>query len=611
MNQIQELEEKIKYHNIKYWEEGNPEITDEEYDILIQTLKNLDPNNKLINSIESPLINAEKIKLNEPMRSLDKVYSIEELFTWCNKVSRNNNELFKIQPKFDGWSAVYDGQYLASKGKSEEEYIGQNISNKIPIIELDTKDYTGSLSNYKDKIRGEIIIRKDIFINKFNNITRKNGEKYKTERSALSGILGLDNVNISLGLILSLVDYDKYSYSVSLENIKTLDWNLYINNLKNSVFPIDGVVIKLADEEYSNSLGFTSHHPKGQIALKLGNPSGISILKDVILSSGKNKLTPVGIIDPVIIAGHEIKKVNLHNWKFILDKHIRIGDTLIIERCGEIIPHVKEVLHSTENIKPINVSMCPFCNSQVYYIDPELKCSNEDCSGMNINKLHDSIKRIGIENIGPAIVEQLLENDIKNLVDLFNIEKETFLNFEKFADKKSENTYNEIQSIKNKEIEDWRVLSSLNIHGIGTSFSKKLLNLYTLQELRNLPKEDLINIPDMGPERSNYLYTEFIKNENYLNNLLNILKVKTTKNDSKKKLGTICFTGSGNRKRDDYVKLSEELGFTFVSTARKDLTILVCSDPNSGSSKLQKAMKNGTKIISYDDFEKILNNNNR
>ena len=345
---IEKLEQLINYHDNKYWVLNEPEISDYEYDKLIEQLKELDPNNSLITKLNTSVENLDKITHSEQMLSLDKKYSWQELIEWCKSVSRNNNEVFEIQPKFDGWSGQVTNGILYTRG---DDGIGVNISNKIPLMLADFNSYTHKLSDViiNNDLRGEIIMRKSIFKKYKDKILRSdNKSTYKTERSILAGLLRTHKTDLNYSGLLSFMVYETFTKNFTLDkllNLSDMHWESIINNFKHADFPADGLVIKLADKNYSKSLGNTSHHPRGEMALKFGNPTGITIIKNVEWQIGKkNTLTPVAILEPVDIIGHTITKANLHNLDQIDRLNIKINDKILIERCGEIIPNIVKVL---------------------------------------------------------------------------------------------------------------------------------------------------------------------------------------------------------------------------------------------------------------------------
>ena len=601
MDRILELEKLIEYHNFKYWIDHNPEISDIEYDKLERELKDLDPDNRVFKKVHSIKLSRSnksgKIKHIIPMLSLDKVYDLNSLFDWCEKVSRDENELFLLQPKLDGISGDFNNGVLSTRGDGID---GENISDKICLIIYHGKDINTILENFNGEDRGELIISKTLFENLKTKISKSDGTPYKTPRGLCAGILSQDTVDYSLGKIINFIAFNKYSQEYTLDQLKNLNWTQLENNVKSWDYDVDGLVIKLKDEEYSKSLGFTSHHPKGQIAFKFANPSKETKLINIEWSVGKHTITPVGIVETVEINNANISRVSLHNGKFIIDKNLHIGDYVTIERAGEIIPYVVSS-RPGENRQMITLNKCPKCGYDIQYKDPEIICLNKNCEGSGVTKLYDSIVRLGIENIGPSTVQKLYDNNIQNIIDFLNLEIDDFLILEGFSEKKKKNAFEEIQKVIKQPIEDWRVLSCLNLKGIGTTLSKKLLKKYTLHELRELTDEELTQISDIGPERAEELFNGLYENENLIDELLNLLNVTDTKNQ--KINYKICLTGKGKHPRNHYKKICERNGLSVVNSVTKDLDYLVTDNLNSTSNKMKKAKQLNIKIITYDQFD--------
>lgn len=600
-SRINELEKLIKYHDNLYWNENEPEISDEEYDKLIQELKLLDSNNPLLQKLSGSTY-GQKVQHEESMLSLDKVYSVDELLIWAEKISRNNSELFSIEPKFDGWSGQYTNRTLYTRG---DDGLGQNISDKIPIIKIERDEKYTPLKNHIDNERGEIIMKKSTFSAVQPKIKRKDGQLYKTERSILAGLLRTKETQIQFGEILTFLPYDSYGVNFSLQEMKSLDWKTLIDNIKQSDYPTDGLVIKLKDLNYSQSLGVTAHHPRGQIALKYGNPIGTSKLLNIEWFVGKNNtLNPVAIIEPCIIAGHTISKVNLHNAQNIIDININIGDLIVVERCGEIIPQITKVIPG-EKRTPISITSCPQCGSSITFNSPFLYCENSDCGGALSKKLTDTCWRLGIENIGQSTINKLIDNGVENIIDILNITLQELFDLDRFGIKSASNLYDEIHKVKTTPIEEWRILSSLNINGIGDTLSKELLSKRKLNDLRSMDLLDLEKIPMIGQIRAHDLYLGLDENSQLLDDLYDILTIKQTtpRNITK---GKVCFTGKMPNERAYYEKLAEDNGFTPTNTVTSDLTYLICQDITSTKGKMKKAQSLGINIITLNQFFTII-----
>ncbi len=603
-DRIRQLEHQIDYHDEKYWKDNDPEIPDSEYHGLVKELQNLDPDNIRINRRHSslpPSSKRQKVVHEIPLLSLAKKYTVEEIIDWCISVSRGESEIFKIEPKLDGISSIFRNGILATRG--DDGIHGDDITSKAPLIFVEAYDGDFPLTHFKRDARGEIVMKKSVFEERKDVLLRKDGKPYKYPRSAVVGLLLRDDVNLNLENILTFAEYQKFSMVKPLKALKTMSWEYLISEVQEWDYPTDGLVIKLADEKYSASLGVTSHHPKGQMSLKYGNPKGKTVIHNVIWSMGKDTLTPVGVIDPIILAGAEISRVSLHNARFILDRDIKINDTIIIERAGEIIPHVIGVIPG-ENRKDIILTCCPMCGGELIYNDPELYCANVSCSGKLVRNLSDAVKRIGIDNLGESTIEKLIDIGILSLADIFELTLEDILELPGFAEISANNLLSEIKKVKSNEVEDWRFLSSLNIKGIGSSVCKKILTEVNLMELYDMNIDQMKSLPNIGTERAFEIRTFLNNNRDYIFRLFKMLKIKTTKGVVK--LGSICFTGKSDKPREYWISLTEGSVYSFSNSVNKNLTFLVTDDVDKSGGKINKAREFGVEVITYDQFMEML-----
>lgn len=597
----QKLIELIEHHNKLYWEQGAPEIADTEYDLLVRQLQEINPDHPLVTAVYAPVVATQgKVKHDKPMLSLDKAYSLEELLTWAKKFARNNEEEFLIQPKYDGISANFANGVLATRGDGE---FGENVSDKIPLIELEAKGYKGPLNR---SARGEIVIRNDDFKNIYSKIVKKDGKPYKNSRNAVAGIMGLKEIDhmILQKAKLTLIDYEMVSFKEKLADFEK-KWPEILQEVEELPYPMDGIVVKFADEAYAESLGSTAHHPRGQIAFKFTGVRKQTKLLDVDWSFGKNCITPVALLEPVDIGGITIQHATLHNIQNIIDRDIEIGDTVTVERAGDVIPYIVDS-EPGEKRKSCLITNCPSCNSVLEREGPEICCKNNDCPETKVQRLLASVRNIGIERLGePNIRRMMTTLGVKSLKDIFNLSLTDILKLEGFKEKSAKNLLGEIENARH--VNDYQLLAALNIRNIGPNVAKSILGSYDLRELRNLSLEQLSAIDGIGPERAEALFCELRKQGDFLDELLECVTITATKDNITPDLPTICFTGKMPEPRSYYENLASENGFVPADTVTKELGILVAEDLNSGSSKLAKAEKLDVKIMSLDEWLSSLN----
>lgn len=538
---LEELVQEIERHNKLYWEKNAPEISDEDYDLLLQRLEELDPENPLLDTVGSAdVASLGKVILNKPMISLEKTYFFKDapkgkksLLKWASEIKRSDDELFLIQPKYDGISSCYSNGILATRGQGTED---ENVTDKVPLIELETIGYKGPLDR---AVRGEIVIRDDDFKTLYSRIKKTDGSSYKNPRNAVAGIMGLKDIKPMLlqGAKLTLIDYDLISYSVSFSEIES-KWGRIVEEVETLPYPMDGIVVKLADEKYSESLGETAHHPRGQIAFKFSGLRKKTKLIGVEWSFGKNCLTPVGRIEPVEIGGVTISNVTLHNMANVEEKDIQIGDIVTVERAGDVIPHIVESEKGEER-KPCIISECPSCSSKLVRDDKELRCVNPDCPDTNLQRILASVRNIGIEELGEPTIRKMVNTlKVKSLSDIFRLSKSDILKLEGFKEKSASNLYKNIQTAK--DTTDYQLIASLNIHGIGQTVASKILRDYSLEELRKMTKLELSYIPEVGSEVSEKLFNGLRDLSDILDDLKSCLNIRNSKPDSTLK-ELICF----------------------------------------------------------------------
>ena len=283
----QQLVELITYHNQKYWAEGEPEISDDDYDRLVRALTAINPVHPLLSRIEAPIVaGSGKIVHQTPMLSLDKAYSLEEVIAWAKKFARSPQEALIVQPKYDGISALWSDGILATRGDGET---GENITDKTPLIELEAPGVVAPLDGWTGTARGEIVIRDDDFRTLYSTIRNRNGKIYKNSRNAVAGIMGLKDIREmqQQHAKLTLVEYRLFSWNTRLDRIAD-DWQFILEKAEALPYPMDGLVIKIADDAYSASLGNTAHHPRGQIAFKFSGVRRDSKLLAVEWSFGRS-----------------------------------------------------------------------------------------------------------------------------------------------------------------------------------------------------------------------------------------------------------------------------------------------------------------------------------
>jgi len=592
--ELYELKEAIKHYRKKYWQ-GHPEVSDQYYDELLERLRSFDPLDELLVIPEGPNEISDKVYHSISMLSLEKKYSFEEVKQWMENISRGPQEQFIFMPKYDGIAARYYSSIktLATRGNG---VFGENISNKLPIIENIKWDEVES-----DKA-GEIVISLDDFENCI--IVKKDSTRYKHPRNLVSGIMNLKDVtNLYNKIKLTFIDYDSYSWDTHLGIFSKVFFDNVLSEIKKLNYPTDGMVIKLKDVTYGNTLGSTEHHYKHSIAFKSYDEEYETIITSIILQHGKNKLTPVAIIKPVNINGVSISRASLHNAKNILDNNICIGDIAYVIRSNDVIPYITRTAAGIARTTP-EFKHCHICGSELDYIEPELYCLNKECSGNLVKQLLESCRSLEIENIGQPTIEKMVNQlQVENIIDILSLGIEDLIELEGFAypsAKKLLESFNKVFS----SCEDWKILASLNIKGIGKGIFKELMLKINIDELLNTKPTDLMGFNNLGYERAFAIYNGLQNKAPILLGLRSIINVIETKrsigNTIKPK---VCFSGTFPFPKDHYRRIANQKGYEIIDDVTKDLNFLVVA--GAITNKYSKAQKYGIRIISAEEFLKL------
>lgn len=609
----QEIVSKIVKANKVYWETGENGLPEAEYNSLMHELGELDSDHPLVNGVSAVKVaSIGKVKHATPMLSLDKAYTVDELQKWMVKVARTPDEEFVLTPKYDGIAARLLGALLATRGDGEA---GENISHFFDVINFDLDP-----NNDFPTKDGEILITDETFKIRFasGEITRGSGELYKTPRNAAAGILNNDVVANQWKGALTFVEHSRYSVTVTMTTI----WDrveFVKNQIKELGLPTDGLVLKVKDTKYAASLGATSHHWKHSIALKHANKSVVTRLIDVEFQMAKDHIGMVGILEPVEIGGVMVKRVSLHNLDIIEDLQLKIGDVVTIERAGDVIPHIVSVDLSArddgEYRDLIRVHLCPSCKNPVRRDNQFYVCDNEDCEDKLVNKIDSALKDLGSKGIASETIRVLVQNHtVQNIGDLLNIKTGSVFRgplgimTPGFGDRKIEKILAEIERLRNMEHKPEAVLATLNIPGFGKSIFKKLLKEVDYDQLVGMSVVEVIELPNMAETRAKALI-QGLKDQGVLLSKMTELNIKTNETKGENKMrsnGTVCFTGKGDKGRKEYTEMAEDVGMEVASSVTSGLGMLVCADPESDSGKMKKARANGTKVISYQDFERMV-----
>jgi len=614
----EELEQRIRDANKAYWIDGDPQITDQEYDQLVEALRKIDPQNELITKIADVPNIKNKVIHKKPMLSLAKAYSLEEVMKFCGKTSRTKDEIWLIQPKYDGLSGKWEDGVLSSRGTGT---VGENYTDRLPII-----TFIGGSPDEEDML-GEIVITdEDWKWMQSHGVKGKSRNVFKNQRNAVAGIIGTDDAakiykdvdeqmeNEGYSLI-TFVRYGTHSWEMKLTDIEK-NWNNVVKKIEQLGFPIDGVVIKLKDEKYAESLGATDHHPRGAIAFKFTNQSKWSKLIGIQWTMGKQQLACIGQIDPVDISGTTVQNVKLQLTApkssdvttYLMDGSLQIGDEVLIERCGDIIPHVKESRPGKTRTR-IELNECPFCGGKLKFNESSIECTNPNCRRKEVEKLIFAMITLDFKGVGGKYAELLHDIlGIKTVKDLLTIDEESLRSHREFGDKMVDIFMKE--QAKAKEAGFQKILVAMDVQGIGKNVAKLLDENFSREDIVNcnITKAQMLAINGIGQvaaeetlkglkERADeikWAYETFGKEET------------TPEAPTNGEWIDVCFTGKMSRTRSEMEALANAHGMIAMSDVSTHTKFLVCADPSSNSGKMKKARKMGIKVISEAEFFKLI-----
>jgi len=649
IKRVKELVIECNKYRDEYYNQNNPSVSDKEYDLLFDELKSLENETGFILS-NSPtqsvgykvVSELNKVEHSIPLLSLDKTKSIDDI----KKFVGDKQALLMF--KYDGLTVelIYEDGALAQASTRGDGYIGEDITHNaktfknLPL----TIPYKGYL-----KIVGEAIIHTNDFA-KINS-SLPGEEKYKTPRNLVSGSVrqldskicdkrnvyfypwdvleGLDdvcgnyrleklNMIVKLGFakseFLTIAGSNDYKYLD--EMIKRL------TNVANKFFiPIDGLVVKYDDIEFSKSLGSTSHHNNDGIAFKFEDETEKTILRDIEWSIGRTGvLTPVAIFDTVVLDGTEVTRASLHNISIIEKLKLGIGDIVSVAKMNMIIPQIVENYTKSNNIQiPQECPVCKGLTEIVQEKDSEvLKCKNPNCNGKILGKFVHFVSKpaMNIEGLSEATLVKFINKGwLKSFSDIYKLDKhkDKIIQFEGFGQKSYEKLWSAIQKSRNVKLNNFLV--ALGIPLIGKTAAKTLSEYFDYEwyEIEAALNDgfDFTRLKDFGQTMADSLMNWY-KSEGYyeLDSLmpyLNLVKPQTQNTtDSLFNGKKIYCTGTfANFKKDELKELVSNLGAEFASGYAKSLDYLVVGSIK-GSSKEGKAQKDGVKILTEDEFIKMI-----
>ena len=648
---IKELTELLEYHNNLYYNNDEPEISDFEYDKLLRELENLEEE---FPSLKSPLSPTNKVGGNAgekfspvvhtvPMESLHDSFSNDELREFDRKVREVTPDArYIVEPKFDGLSVSCEYQNgVFVRGSTRGDGVtGEDVTDNLMTI----KSLPKKIANAPEflEVRGEVYMSFESF-EALVKRQEENDEKIsKNPRNAAAGslrqknskITAQRNLDIFIFNIQQVIGEEFASHRQSLDYLSELGFptSFYkvcdtidevieeIERIGNSRgeydYAIDGAVVKVDDFSTRELLGSTAKYPRWAEAYKYPPEEKPTKLLDIEINVGRTGvLTPVGIFEPVLLAGTTVSRATLHNRDFIEEKGICIGDTVIIRKAGEIIPEVLSVVSHEDDAQPYKFpEFCPSCGSRVSQDDEAaVRCTNTDCPAQLMRHLIHFVARdaMDIDGLGPAVLEQLVANNlVKSPADLYRLTLEDISNLDRKAEKSANNLIKSIEKSKDNEL--YRLIFALGIRNIGLKAAKLICeNFETIDDIMSAKADDFESIDGFGGIMALNLESYFLlESTKQLVSEFKALGLKMKPTLKKTEGGvfegkTFVLTGTlPTMKRSEASKIIEANGGKTSSSVSKKTSYVLAGE--DAGSKLTKAQSLGVTIITEEEFKAML-----
>ena len=656
---IEELRKQTEYYANKYYDEDNPEISDFEYDMLMVELRNLESKYPEYITKESLTQKVggnvkegfEKVTHEIPMQSLQDVFSLEEIEEFDERMKQKAEEngikdiTYVVETKIDGLSASleYKQGKLIKGATRGNGLVGEDVTENLKTVKTIPKQLPEEINI---TVRGEVFISKKEFetLNEQRQINEE--ELFANARNAAAGSLRqLDSkitskrpLDIYIFNVQKIEGKNFNSHYEELEYLEKLGFNVNpvripcknIQEVKQAIqkigemretltYGIDGAVVKIDNLKFREILGSTVKVPRWAVAYKYPPEKKETKLKEIICQVGRTGvITPMAILEPVKVAGSTISKTTLHNEDFIKQKDLKIGDTVVIQKAGDVIPEIVEVVKSKRTGEETEFNMpkkCPVCGADAIREEGEaaIRCTGIECPAKLYRNLVHFVSReaMNIDGLGENIISQLLEKKlIQNIADIYSLKFEDIASLKKNGTKFAQNLVNSIEASKQNDLN--RLITALGIRHVGTKAAKMLAKQYkTLDNLSKAKFEDLQQMNDIGEIMANSI-TEFFAQEQ-TQDLIQKLKqagvntktIQNEKTDNKFEGKTFVLTGSLEQyTRKEAEEIIEKHGGKTSGTVSKKTSYVLAGE--EAGSKLKKAQELGITIITENEFAEML-----
>ena len=656
-SRIEYLTDTLNYHNKKYYVDDSPEISDFEFDALLVELEKLEEEYPQLAREDSPTVRVggeavtafDSVTHDVPMQSLQKAFSEQEIADFDRRVRDIiPDPEYVVEHKIDGLSVSieYVNGVFSRASTRGDGFVGEDITQNVKTIRtipLKLKDNIEFL-----EVRGEVFMPNNTF-EKLNNELENLGQPlFANPRNAAAGSLrqldstitakrGLDifvfNIQKITGkTITSHIDGLRFLKEQGFKTILNDKTFKSINEITDEIkrigeergslpFGIDGAVVKVNDFNARNLLGTTAKFPRWAIAYKYPAEKQTTTIRDIKIQVGRTGvLTPLAILDTVHIAGSNVSRATLHNIDYIKEKDIRINDTVVVEKAGDIIPAVVEVLTEDRNGKEIEFNMpekCPECGAEVVREEGEAayRCTGISCPAQRLRNIIHFVSRnaMDIDGMGASNIEKLVENSlISDAADLYYLDYEKATQLHGFGEKWAKNLQNSLEKSKSNPL--YRLIFGLGIRHIGEKAAKNLAAKYkTIDALINADADEMAQIEDVGPVMAKSVidFMSHKQNIEFISRLKEagvncIFEDSDDTADNRFSGKTFVLTGTLEKyKRQEAANIIEKLGGKTSSSVSKNTDYVLAGE--EAGSKLDKAHKLGITVISETQFEEMIN----
>ncbi len=649
---LNSLKQLVEYHSDLYYNQNRNEISDYEYDMLMQQIKNIEAQFPQLITEDSPtqkvqgLANStfEKVTHQVKMESLLDAFSYEELRDFDNRVkSVAPDAKYVVETKIDGLSMsleYVDGVFTRGSTRGDG-VVGEDVTQNLATIKSIPKKIKNAPKFLE--LRGEVYMPKEVFLKLVKQQEDEGKKPFKNPRNAASGSVRQKDSRITAERELDIFifniqqisdEYKLTGHKESLDLIKSFGfkvsprYNLYdsiddvigeienIGNMRGQFsFEIDGAVVKVDDFETRREMGSTNKYPRWAIAYKYPPEEKATILKDIEISVGRTGvLTPTAVFEPVQLAGTSVQRAVLHNQDFIDEKQINIGDEILVRKAGDIIPEVvKLVKKNTEDVFRIPL-VCPSCHSEIVKTEESaLRCINPECpEQLTRNIIHFASRTaMNIDGLGESIVYQLAESNlIKDVGDLYSLTFEQALSLEGFKDKSAQNLITAIENSKQANLD--KLIFAFGIRNIGEKAAALLAEKFdTLDNLINADMQSIVEIDGFGEIGAKSVTEYFAKDTVKL--VIQKLKAAGVNMQYKSSRASDILSGKTfvvtgtlpSLSRDEAEKLIADNGGKAASSVSKKTSYVLAGE--KAGSKLEKAKTLGIPVIDEAEFLNMIN----